>query len=691
MQTKPQTLRADIQAFRAVAVLLVVVFHLWPTRLPGGYIGVDVFFVISGFLITSHLARELAQRGKVSLGKFYAARIRRLIPASFTVLMVTGLAVFFLLPPTTMQIELRQLVSSVFYLQNWQLAAEASDYLGSQNGATAVRHFWSMSAEEQFYLFWPLLLMLAALFARRRGKTPLRAALKAIGAVTLLSLLFSIWFTAVAPAAAYYITPTRVWEFGAGAILAIFQTLRPSSEESATSPVRQLFERLSLPVGAVILISSGFLLTAATPFPSFWALLPVAASILLLIGGPTSKPGGWLSRAMEFRPVQQVGNLSYGIYLWHWPLIVLVPRLVPFDKFGILRVGIIFASIALAYLTKRFIQDPIRYSPKVVALGMKKALTALLVASLVIATPAVATGGGLATAAKNDIAGSVAVLRDQSNCLGVRALVFSFRCPINNGKTLYPSQQAMLTDTGIGYTCYVQQPADDLKICNYGEVKKPKKRIAIVGDSHAAMMLALLNTEAKVRGWQLTTFVGRGCLWSTVAVDNLTDPCHDRIAKTSSNLLGSHFDAVILVSRRSPEFTNGLLRNNFDAAPMQWAQVTKTGTKLIVVSDNPMVPLNQVDCVQAATDLVKARSVCTFSQHDGYAPDDSAYRTAMSAGVKNLYRLDTAKYFCVKHRCPMIIGDVVVYRDRDHITASYGYTLGPVIAASVQKILTQQQ
>ncbi len=668
-------------------MLLVVVFHLWPSRLPGGYIGVDVFFVISGFLITSHLARDIVRHGRVSLAKFYAARIRRLIPASFTVLALTGIAVFLLLPPTTMQIELGQLVSSVFYVQNWQLAAEASDYLGSQNGATAVRHFWSMSAEEQFYLFWPLLLLGSTLLAKRRANPPLREALGAIVAITVLSLAFSIWYTAVAPAAAYYITPTRVWEFGAGAILALWQATRLDSESHNLSAARARLALCFLPIGAIILVASSFLLTAATPFPSFWALLPVVATVLLITGGPAMKEGGWQYRSISLKPVQLIGNLSYGIYLWHWPLIILVPRLIPFDDLGFVRVGIIVASVALAYLTKRFIEDPIRYSPKIVALGMKRTFTALLLASLVIATPAVATANQLASSATKELSGSEGALRDQSNCLGVRAIVFSYRCQLNSGKGLYPSQQAMLTDTGIGYTCYVQQPTDLLKVCNYGELKNPKKRIAIVGDSHAAMMLALLNAEAKNRGWQLTTFIGRGCLWSTFALDDLTDPCHNRIVKTNSSLLSSHFDAVILVSRRSPGFTNGAHRPNFDAAPKQWGQLTKTGTKLIVVSDNPMVPAQKITCVQSATNLIKARNVCIFSKRDGYAPDDSAYRTAMSARVSKLYRIGTAKYFCVDGSCPMIIGDVVVYRDRDHITASYGYTLGPLVASDIQGIL----
>ncbi|WP_157601862.1 acyltransferase family protein, partial [Promicromonospora kroppenstedtii] len=228
----PRTFRPEVQALRALAVLLVIVYHVDPALLPGGYIGVDVFFVISGFLITGHLWREASSTGRVSLRKFWAARARRILPASLVATVGTIGVALVLLPLDLLQLWWRQALASVFYVENWALAADAVDYQAAGNEPTAFQHFWSLGVEEQFYLFWPLLVVLAlGLWSLRGGRRAVgevrdagglrRLLLVVFGVVVVASLVWSVAEVRADNPVAYYSTLTRVWELGAGGLLAL--------------------------------------------------------------------------------------------------------------------------------------------------------------------------------------------------------------------------------------------------------------------------------------------------------------------------------------------------------------------------------------------------------------------------------------------------------------------------------------
>ena len=214
--------RPEIQGLRALAVVLVVVFHLWPYRLHGGYVGVDVFFVISGDPITSHLAREVEQTGRLRVGRFWARRIRRLLPASLLVLAVSAVTILIWVPQSYWQQFMREIVASAIYVQNWALAADSVDYLAATNVASPAQHFWSLSVEEQFYVAWPLLLVAAVWLAARFGHWSRRSAIIVMLAVIgAASLAYSVIFTTSNPSVAYFSTATRAWEFAAGGPLGI--------------------------------------------------------------------------------------------------------------------------------------------------------------------------------------------------------------------------------------------------------------------------------------------------------------------------------------------------------------------------------------------------------------------------------------------------------------------------------------
>jgi len=210
-------LHPEIQALRAIAIAIVVVHHVWPAALPGGYVGVDVFFAISGFLITSLLLRELDSTGRLSLTGFWARRARRILPAALTTLAFCGIATIVLVPVTEWDRTFAEMRASAAYVENWHLSASAVDYFAASDEPTHVRHFWSLSVEEQFYVVWPLLLVLLIAFARRRSATARRRLLVfGLSALTVASLAYSAAATAANPAATYFVTPARAWEFAAG-------------------------------------------------------------------------------------------------------------------------------------------------------------------------------------------------------------------------------------------------------------------------------------------------------------------------------------------------------------------------------------------------------------------------------------------------------------------------------------------
>ncbi len=329
--------RPDIDGLRAIAVMLVVVFHAFPDALPGGFIGVDIFFVISGFLITGIIARELEQ-GRFSLAGFYGRRIRRIFPALIVVLAVTlVLGWLWMLPAAYAQLSADASASAAFF-SNIALLLQ-SGYFDIESGKKPLLHLWSLGIEEQFYLFWPLVLMLVA-----RLRFGMWAVAAALG---LASFALNVALIGSDPVATFYLPFTRAWELLAGGALAFGWSRL--SHAGAASNLRASAGILSIAAAAVIL-------DPHRAFPGWWAALPVAGAALLL-----SAPKAWGCRQLlSSPPLVWIGLISYPLYLWHWPLLVFF-AIIKFAPLTLLERGLIVGlSVALAWLTYRFIELPVR-------------------------------------------------------------------------------------------------------------------------------------------------------------------------------------------------------------------------------------------------------------------------------------------------------------------------------------------
>ena len=674
MGQEPTRIRPEIQGLRAVAVSLVVIYHLWPEQLPGGYVGVDVFLVISGFLITSHLVNELGRHGRISLVEFWAKRARRLLPASFVTLLVVAVVTLLFVPDTYWRQYMGEIGTSASYVQNWRLAGNSVDYLAASNAASPVQHFWSLSLEEQFYLVWPVLLLVVALAARAGYRRVVLPAVIAV--VTVASFVVSVVWTASRPSVAYFATPTRVWEFGVGGLLAFV-------------PVATGFARVravAVAAGLVCIGASAALYSASTAFPGYTALLPVLGAAAVIVAGDPRV--SWsATRAMGLRPVQTVGDLSYSLYLWHWPLIVLVPVISGWQLGNTLKVGILAASIAVASLSKVLIEDRFRRPGVIrarhgrVLVGVVAATVAFLVASSV---PAAVLD------ARNERERDRILSAAADSCFGAAAMEPGNDCPpAENGMTPLFAKTDMMVGAHPdgGWKCQTPPFEVAQRPCTFGDTVDPERTIAMLGDSHAMHFLSGVVEVADRRGWQVKTFFRSGC--PGVRAADVVNVADDRSACTewgadalASIVADPTIDVVIFANISSAYWQDDgavlIGRRPYDDA---WRALTDAGKEVLVVADVPRtVGVDVPDCLAAGESSCDADPVEAF-------PFDAAADAAATSPDPGVHLLDLSDKFCRDDVCPAEIGGVVVYSDASHLTNTFARSLAPYFEVALSALL----
>ena len=389
--------RPEIQSLRAIAILLVLGYHLWTSRLPGGFVGVDVFFVISGFLITGQLLREVDRTGRIGLLEFWARRIRRLLPAAFVVLAVTIGAVLLVLPKEMWRTSLIETAASALYVENWASVARHLGLLPWVDYGLPVEHFWSLSVEEQFYLLWPLLILaglgVAAWVARLRGAKAwgrLQVVFVMLLAAFALAFVYSLWLTSQHPVHATRNTLSAAWEFAVGGMLAFAPRL---GDLGLSQRVRGAIHMAASWIGLVLIVFAATLPEELGLHPAPLAVLPVAGATLWIWA--ESSPS-WLSpsRYGALPPVQFVGDVSYGVYLWHQPIYILVLLGTGENVRSFGALAVVGGSILLGWLSKRYIEDPFRTSPFWKPLGRTYVFAAVgMLAIVALCAAGIAMGG----------------------------------------------------------------------------------------------------------------------------------------------------------------------------------------------------------------------------------------------------------------------------------------------------------
>lgn len=625
-------IRLDIQALRAIAVLMVVLFHLWPNRLPGGFAGVDVFFVISGFLISGSLFDEIANFGQIKLAKFWARRVRRLLPAALLVIALTTVASAIFVPAFTRQSFFAEGIASTFYFENWQLAATATDYFAGES--SPFQHYWSLAVEEQFYLIWPLILVaISATFARRSG-----LALKILlFAVTASSFLYSLYLSSTEPSLAYFTTFGRAWEFGLGAIVALIG----HRVRLATSA------KTALSLGGFTAITySALALNSNVSFPGWAALIPALGTAAVILAGLQNLPS-WLNRIYGFKPVAFTGEISYSLYLWHWPLIILLPWATGYQPRAYELIAILVVAYLAAYLSKKFIEDRFRSAPALI--GRRPRFTFVL-------------------------AGSVSLIILATNLLGSAVTASEIRAGVNQAPTL---DQAKNDSADPHHRCMTDPESAEVKFCKYGRLGA-NYRVLLVGDSHAAMHLGAWKLLAERGQFELDLAYKASCSFNFEERNDSArgKSCQEWNQKLQQQLAATRpFDLVITSYFTTVKATeidsyrhDALAVAGFKAA---WAPLQARGSVIVAVRDGVNMNPAMRHCWETA---VYDASKCSMPESEAFITDlaQRAASTPQKAnGQPGALTLDFTDLYCQNEICPAMIKGLYVYRDSSHISLAF--------------------
>ncbi|WP_082508862.1 acyltransferase family protein [Microbacterium sp. Leaf161] len=697
---KARVFRTDIQALRAVAIGLVVLNHLWPVRLPGGYVGVDVFFVISGFLITGHLVGEMRRTGGVRLGAFYARRIRRLLPAAFLVLAVSLVLMVVLLPYPRWERGAWEVAASAGYVENWFLASMSVNYSAINDAASVVQHYWSLSVEEQFYIVWPLLLLAALAVSRRTAAPATRRGTRArtgnaliavVAGVGLLSFAASVVYTTVAPSQAYFATFTRGWEFAVGGAIAIFGSRIPLGR--AAAEIVSLF-------GFALIVFAALVYDHTTAFPGYTALVPVlgTAAVILAGGGFASL---WHAKVTALRPVQWVGGISYSLYLWHWPLIVVAPFVIGGEATTLSKLAVLATALVLAALTKRFVEDAgqtwgywrgsSRRAFGLMVTGM------IIIAALVAGVLASYNGQVEGDRPPDDVIAST--------CEGPSALAPGAECADPFGAADY----SVMTEKNE----YFYTPAecgDFMPILTYGDLKTTHEcdfsrgvqdptRVWLVGDSHAQQWQGAVFDMAEKNGWIVYTSYYGGCPVADVEFTGFrsewgaadVERCREWSRDLVETIIEDDPDLVITaMASRLQLVDDGSDRPQIDQMSQglsaYWARWNEAGIKVLAIADPPFNgEVRSPDCVLLNTDEPQSCARPRAVAH----PADPIVAAGAAAGSASISVLDLTDRFCDATSCYAVVGGIPVYYDADHLNLEYVRLLGPEIDAATERLLAE--
>jgi len=678
--------RYDIEGLRAVAVILVVLNHLigWPR---GGFVGVDVFFVISGFLITGLLIKEHAETGTFSLRRFYARRVRRLMPVALLVLVVTVVAAAVLFVRSrTVQTAIDAAWSSIF-LANWHFISTGTDYFQQGQPESPLQHYWTLAVEEQFYLVWPVLLF-GIFLAYRRFARAASNSLVLVRVVIVVAIVASFGYalqqSSTDPVSAYFSTATRAWELAIGAALAASASLFTRIPTAARTAMSY--------IGIAGIVASAALISSELPFPGPWALAPVLSTALVLAAGIGEAPRyvGVLTNAIS----RYIGRISYSVYLWHWPVFILLATGLS-NTSAVYYVIALVLTFSLSAASYALVENPIRRSswletwPRMPHAVVRMPRPARLATQLLaLAAVAALVVGGITVgtsflASKIDQAsGSLpTTIIPITDCRGAAAMDAALDCDVDDDLTeLAASLDGFANDTQGAYGCWRAEGAE-LVTCSYGSQAADRTRIALVGDSHAAMLLPGLAAELEDRNWSLDIFLGYGCQWTS----NGKGDCVAVREQVQQRLLTEPaYDAVVTTALRS---TGGDNKAEAAAAYAEsWTPIAERGTRVIAVADNPGVSEAALACLTRTTTAVADTFKCSMDRAEATSVIDPLVAAVDLVPEASL--VDLNAYYCSDEACDLIIGNVIVYRDTaGHITGTFSRTLGPYLATAIDAIL----
>ncbi len=635
-----QGFNQSIQGMRGIAILLVLLNHAGLPGFDGGFVGVDIFFVISGYLIGGLLLREVMTKGTIDLWSFYARRCRRLLPACVLVLVVILACVLWLYAP----FEHRELMSSVrassVYALNLWLAGRATDYFGGHTEAIPVLHLWSLAVEEQFYIIWPLLILgAAALFPRDRRRGIFRLTVVA----GVLSLVACVVATDIKFQWAFYLAPTRVWEFCAGIVVAIRP---PISLRSRTRAVTLLGWASLLTLAATTALFS-----SQIRFPGFWALIPVCASVGLLVVAD-SRGGSGPERLLRWRPLRWLGDCSYSVYLWHWPLLIFASVAYPRSSPPVTAAALL-ATLVLGWLSYRWVEQPFKHGLFPQWTSRRLVMSAVTV------------------------------------CVALAVVAHIF------GRLELDSQQARFRDAAewpaaTQSDCLVLFDAVDQPKCEFGAAA-PKATVVLFGDSHAMQWFTPLRNLAGQHGWRLVVLTKANCASADLIVQYYVTrqdyvQCSEWRENMFKRIAALKPDVVVATSSSGHKIPIDRWQAGVGSTIRR---LKATGAQVAYVRDTPFANFDVPTCLSRAQWRGLAPDqLCTYPlafEQTRYGRMATAEALAVEAQGGRY--LDFPKDICNVADCPTERDGMILFKDRNHITEAFAQKLAPKLEAPLIELL----
>jgi len=656
--------RLDIQGLRAVAALLVATYHIWLGRVSGG---VDVFFVVSAYLITTMLLKQHDQGG-ITVRGFWGGLARRLLPMSMLVMLAVVVASIFWLPRPLWDETIQQALASVLYLENWQLAFDAVDYLAQGQAASPVQHYWALSIQGQFYLIWPFVMMGGfALATRLRGQER-TVLLGVFASLFLCSLAFSIVATRNHQTFTYFNTFARLWEFAIGAIF-------------ATAPRFEIRREARVVMGWMGLagiLSCGMIFQVSRVFPGYAALWPVCCALMIMMAGPSGSRFG-VDRFLSLKPLTYLGGISYGIYLWHWPMLIFYRWFADHVQMRLVEgLFVLLTAVALADLSTRALEKPLAAR----AQGPRRVRHAHFIAAGVSPALFLALGWGGYYLEQKEYDERPISLEDP-DYPGARAREAGFTYRGHTDVPLYPGMLAVQDDLPQIYAdgCYKPDAAWQRAHCIYGDRRSPHV-LALVGGSHSAHWLPALDLLGRQHGFRIVVYSKSNCLFSEpdaqIEAEKLDKWCQRWNAQALEILRADRPEIVFTTATRGSgpdeKVPHGFLE--------RWQMLEALDIRVIAVRDTPWMQFWVPECLE-----MHGHDSSECSQSLEHVLSRASPLEKLAQRPRNVQFIDMTQYFCDQQKCPGTIGNVIVYRDDSHITAAYCRTLAPMLAKRLQPAL----
>ncbi|MEV4636804.1 acyltransferase family protein [Actinoplanes sp. NPDC049548] len=673
--------RPDIEGLRAVAILTVLGFHAGVPFFSGGYVGVDVFFVVSGFLITGLLLARVTAHGTFSLADFYARRARRILPAAGVTLAATALGCWLLLPPLGRADAAYDLIAAALSVANWRFIAGQTDYLAAHAEPSPVLHFWSLAVEEQFYLVWAPLLLLIAVLARRWRRSALPGIAVAVGVVTAGSFALSLHWTAVAAPLAYLASPSRAWQFGIGAAAAL---VAPYVARILSRRGGAWARAVTGWAGVAAIGWATVTFDGLTAFPGTAALVPTLGAAAVILAGQRaddrSPAGVEAGRLLATGPSRAVGRLSYAWYLWHWPVLVLAQA-----RLGELawpaRAALVVAAALPAVVTTRLVERPLRFS-LVVAARPRRGLALGAVAVAVPLVAALLLGTGAIRQLESDARNAAGPL--PAGATGGPSLLAT-PGPAGDGGPVRPAPAQARVDFPPIAGCEIPPEATTGPACRYGP-PGASDRIVLIGDSHAGQWFTAVEQLASRRGWAVEVLVKQGCPLPRLTVRNpqlgrTYTECDTWRERTLARLAAGPRPRLIVAA--------SLNRYTADARALArgWEstldRLVATGAPVAYLRDTPTFGRDVPTCVSGA---LQSWRRCAVDREAALPRDQLAEELAQGrhAGVSVV---DLTRAVCPPGRqCPAVREGILLYRDGSHLTSTAATILAPRLENEIDRL-----